>query len=296
MAGWQILNISQEAQLFLEHKQCVVHLKKTAEKVSLPISHLSAVILESPFITLSAALLREMAVQNVALFVCDESHLPCGVLLPYMRYFAYSKVAHLQKGWSEPFKGRVWQRIVQAKILNQAYVLRKQGHIPEGEKLIFLARGVTAADVSNIEGQAAALYWKTLFGANFTRDESSFVNSALNYGYAVLRGVVARELVGAGFIPCFGLHHQSYLNAFNLADDLLEPFRPVVDMTVLNLPSSDNTVLLPQHKSSLLEILTKEYIFHKQRHSLLIIAGLVAGSLQQATLEKDYRKIKLFTL
>ena len=84
MAGWQILNISQEAQLFLEHKQCVVHLKKTAEKVSLPISNLSAVILESPFITLSAALLREMAVQNVALFVCDESHLPCGVLLPYM--------------------------------------------------------------------------------------------------------------------------------------------------------------------------------------------------------------------
>ena len=260
------------------------------------ICNLSVLIVESPSIVLSSALLRELTKQNVAIFVCDESHIPCGALLPYMQYFAYSKVAHLQKNWSEPFKGRIWQRIVQAKIINQAYVLKNQGYLLEWEKLTFLASSVSPSDATNIEGQAAALYWKTLFGEGFTRDASSFINSALNYGYAILRGIVARELVGSGFIPCFGLHHQSTLNAFNLADDILEPFRPLVDLTVLSLAPQKDTLLLPKHKSQILGILTKEYIYNKQRHSLFFIAGAVSGSLLQATLDKDYRKIKLFTL
>ncbi len=293
--GWQILNISQEARLFLENKQCALCLNN-AEKVTFPISHLSAVILESPAIVLSSALLREFAKQNVALFVCDESHIPCGVLLPYMQYFAYSKIAHLQKEWSAPFKGRVWQRIVRAKILNQSYVLRQQGYTSEWEKMTVLAGAVSAADASNIEGQAAAFYWKTLFGEQFTRDTTSFVNSALNYGYAIVRGIVARELVGAGFLPCFGLHHQSTLNAFNLADDMLEPFRAVVDLQVLSLPAEDDEQLSPRHKAKILELLTQEYLFEQQKHSLPVIAKLMVAGLTQATMNKDYRQIKLFTL
>lgn len=294
--GWQILHISQPARLTLEHKQCALFFPEQSEKVVIPINNLTAVILESTAVTLTSALLQAFAQNQIAVFVCNEVHLPNGVLLPYMPYFAYSKTAYQQVKWSIPFKNRLWQRIVQAKINNQAYVLRQQRCVEEAEKLQTIARVVSSGDKVNREGQAAALYWRTLFGTSFSRDQETFTNAALNYGYAILRGIVARCLVGSGLMPCFGLHHSNQLNAFNLADDLMEPLRPLVDMQVLQMNRQETQRLTPENKIDLLTLLVNEYAFDKQKSSLLAICEHISGSLVKATEQKDHRLFKLFVL
>lgn len=294
--GWQILHISQPAQLTLEHKQCSLFLVEKHEKVILPFDNLSAVIIESHAVTITSALLQAFSANQIAVFVCNETHLPNGILLPFMPYFAYSKVAHLQAAWTEPFKKQIWKRIVQAKIANQAYVLKRQFRDKEAKKMTSMAAYVQTGDIGNLEGQAAAFYWRTLFGNSFSREQKIFANAALNYGYAILRGMVARCLTGTGFVPCFGVHHCNQLNAFNLADDLLEPFRPLVDLQVLSLNKPENDTLSPHDKASILELLVKEYLFEQEQRSLLNICEIVTSSLMQATEQKDYRKLKLFLL
>lgn len=292
--GWQILTISQPARLTLKHKQCVLFLTEKQEEVVVSLDNLSAVILESPAVTLTSALLQEFSTQQIVIFTCNASHLPNGILLPYMPYFAFSKMAHKQITWSEPFKKRLWQKIIKAKILNQAHVLRQQYKTETAEKLTFMANDIQTGDEKNVEGKAAALYWRTLFGQSFSRGHETFINSALNYGYAILRGVVARTLAGNGFIHCFGVHHCNQLNAFNLADDLMEPLRPLVDAQVLQMELRQKAELLPEQKRQLLALLVSEFSFDGQKRSLLNICEQISNSLALSTEQKDFRLLKLF--
>jgi CRISPR-associated protein Cas1 len=171
----------------------------------------------------------------VVVYTCDEKHIPNGLLMPFHQHSRQLQVAQIQVEASLPLKKRLWQQLVQNKILNQAVCLERcdseDNHLLEA-----LAREVQSGDKGNKEAQAAKLYWPRLFGTRFRRfSQTHWTSSALNYGYAILRGAMARAVVANGLLPCFGLNHQSQLNAFNLVDDLIEPFRPLVDETVYQL-------------------------------------------------------------
>lgn len=294
--GWQILHLSQQAHLSLKHGQCAVDFA-AGDSISLPLDNLSIVVLESLHITLSAALLQKMAANGIVVFVCNETHTPNGVLLPFMQHFCTTKMAFQQIQWSAPFRSRIWQQIIKSKIKGQSAVLRQVGFTEAAEKLKLLAEYVLSGDSSNREGQAAALYWRTLYGTTFTRDDTTPLNAALNYGYAILRGIIARDIAATGFIPCFGLHHNNQLNAFNLADDLIEPFRPLADILVYQLHQDQRLAdgLTPDIKAELLNILTQDVAYNQQQKNLLAVTLDVCRSLASAVENKDPKQFLPFT-
>jgi CRISPR-associated protein Cas1 len=197
----------------------------------------------------------------------------------------------MQALWSEPFKKRCWQKIIHAKVTNQAEVITGRSH----DTVDFLHRlrtHIASGDSGNIEAQAARAYWSALF-ENFARatNENDIRNSALNYGYAIVRGMIARALVGVGFLPAFGLHHCSELNAFNLADDMIEPFRPFVDAVVRELMDEDGDelpfVLDMRYKTRLFDLITMPCRFGDIETTLPYASELAAQSLLRASRAKD---------
>jgi CRISP-associated protein Cas1 len=210
---WRVVQISKPAQLCLQHKQLVV--KQDGQQAALPLEDVAVIVLETPQAILSSALLAAAQDAGVAIITCDTRHMPNGVLLPFHTHSRLAEVAALQIAAGQPCRKRLWQRIVQQKILNQAACLQRHER-PQVNLLQAMARRVSSGDIGNIEAQAARIYWQALFGDAFRRHHADHVNAALNYGYAVLRGVVARSLVAAGLLPCFGVHHSNNLNAFRV--------------------------------------------------------------------------------
>jgi len=225
--AWRGLHLSQPSRLSFAAGQVVV--AQDDGEVRLALEDVAWIVLDSPRSTLTVALLSARMDHGVAVVVTDETHTPSGVALPFGRHHRQADVARVQAGAGKPLKKRLWQALVQAKIENQAAALDA---VSRGGGLILreMAARVGSGDPSNKEAQAARYYWGQ-FWAEFKRsDEGDRRNKLLNYGYAVVRSGVARALVASGLIPAFGLQHASVSNAFNLADDLVEPFRPFVDV------------------------------------------------------------------
>ncbi len=250
--GWRSLIISQPARLAVKNRQLL--LEQDSGEVTLPLEDLSVIVLETQHATLTAALLAELAAHDVTLLTCDACHQPNGVLLPYLPHSRALRVMQKQLALTLPQKKRAWQGIVRQKLLNQATCLDL--HRPgEGDFLRVLARRVNSGDSENREATGANYHFATLFGREFTREQDRWINRALNYGYAIQRAAIARSLVCHGFLPAFGLHHKSQLNAFNLADDLIEPLRPLVDGWAVNRIPPDRDDLLPADKAALVQLL-----------------------------------------
>lgn len=216
----------------LNLKQGQLWLENDEGEFTLPLEDITALILESPQISLSSTLLAECQDKGVAILTCDKTHMPNGVLLPFQPHSRQSRVARVQQSWTEPLKKRLWQRIIQTKIINQAACLDRTVGGTESDRLKALATRIGSGDPDNVEAQAAREYWPRLFGKDFRRHGNDTINAALNYGYAVLRAFVARSQVAYGLIPAFGIHHDNELNAFNLSDDIIEVLRPFVDHMV----------------------------------------------------------------
>lgn len=235
---------------------------------SFPVEDLLSVLIESRQCTLTTAALAALAAEGVTVFVCDEKHIPCAITLPFARHSRQLEITRCQLRWTQPARNRWWQQIVQAKIRNQAECLAICGHCEPSSLLCKQAAGVRSGDRENREATAAALYFPALFGSCFTRGcENDARNAALNYGYAILRGCMARCLAVYGFIPWLGLHHDNTLNAWNLADDMMEPYRPVVDLFVAEQVAQDAP--LDTHlKSCLFNLLNMEIRSGSQRHSV----------------------------
>jgi CRISPR-associated protein Cas1 len=239
--AWKGVHITQPGRLSLADGQLVV--AQGDGNVRLPLEDIGWVIIDDPGVTLTTSLLAGLATHGIALATSDARHMPSMLALPFHGHHRQAGVARDQLAWTLPFRKRCWQAIVQAKIINQAAVL-DGAEKPHADTLLAMARQVGSGDPDNVEARAARQYWQALF-PGFTRgNEADLRNKALNYGYAVLRAVISRALVGAGFLPCLGLWHDSATNAFNLADDLIEPFRPVCDQMVETLcrdrdPASD---------------------------------------------------------
>ena len=228
------LYFGNPAYLCLRDNQLVVK-KKDGEPKTVPVEDVGFIILDSPQVTISCALLSFLTKNNCAVISCDSKHLPSGLFLPLAGNSLQSERFRHQIEASLPLKKQLWQQTVQQKILNQASVLQLRRKCPV--KILFSCAGnVRSGDADNREAVAAAYYWKQLFPLleSFTRDRFGVPpNNIFNYGYAILRGVVARSLVASGLLPTFGIHHSNRYNAYCLADDIMEPYRPIVDKLII---------------------------------------------------------------
>lgn len=249
------LHFSNPAHLSMRNRQLIIELKETQQApISIPIEDIGLILLEHPHITVTMAALQGLAEEKAAVITCNSKYMPSAMFLPFESNTEQTERFRNQIAISEPLKKQLWKQTVQSKIENQARVL-EQLSLPS-ERLFYLIDKVKSGDTTNCEGQAAAYYWKTIFGADFFRDQSlSSPNAQLNYGYAILRSVVARALTSTGLHPSLGIFHRNKYNAFCLADDIMEPYRPLVDKLVLTLiKEQPSEVLTKDQKIELLKI------------------------------------------
>lgn len=251
--GWRSVIVSKPARLSVKNRQLLLE-QEEGVTTTLPLEDLNVVVLDTPQVILTGALLSEFAAHDVALLTCDETHHPNGVLLPYLPHSRALLTMQKQLGLSLPQKKRAWQGIVRQKLRNQGVCLDKVKP-GSGRFLMEQAARVRSGDPENREGSGARHYFTEMFGIGFTRDQDRWINAALNYGYAIQRAAIARTLVMHGFLPAFGLHHKSQLNAFNLADDLIEPLRPMVDAWVRGKATMDADELRKEDKAALVQLL-----------------------------------------
>ncbi len=207
------------------------------------LSEIDAVIFDTMAFTITGVLLVELVKRKIAVVFCDESHLPNSYLYPFSAHHAASRNIFIQSQWKQSAKDHLWALIVRHKITKQAELLAKVGFQEKSDQLLSYVKQVTDNDTKNREGFAAKVYFRTLFGPKFSRDVGSPVNTMLNYGYSILLSMITREIAASGFISQIGIHHCNDSNPFNLACDLMEPFRPIVDEIVYSHQKESTLVL-----------------------------------------------------
>ena len=289
--GWRSLLISQAVRLSVKNNQLLLE-RSQEEPVLLPIEDISVLVLETPQALVTSALLSKLCASDIACITCDESHLPNGVLLPFMQHSRTLKVMEAQLAMTQPQKKRAWQAIVQQKLVNQAACLtqcRKEGE----NKLTALSKQVKSGDPDNREAVGARMYFLRLYGNEFTRSKDTVINAALNYGYAIFRAAMARSLAYHGFLPAFGLQHSNQLNSFNLADDLLEAFRPIVDRFVFYMDATEKTELTTAMKAELVRLLHSDVGTPGGIMSVLSAIDQTVASLGRFAQSGDTRDLEL---
>ena len=289
---WRSLLISKPARLSLRQKHLLI---EQEDSIPVPLEDIAVIVIEAREVVLTAPLLSALAQNGITLLSCDEQFLPCGQWLPFAQYHRSLKILKLQMNMTVPQKKQLWQQIVKQKIRNQAWLLDYSGHDIAAQRLNALADGVKSGDKDFHESQAAALYFPLLFGDDFTRGQENGINGSLNYGYSIIRSAIARALVQYGFLPALGVQHCSELNAFNLADDLIEPYRVLVDLWIYEqvvqrrLPESLDTVW----KSRLLGLLHHQILLDGKTYSVLAAIDRTVQSLQVACSQRDAALLKL---
>lgn len=254
---WRSVVISQPAKLKRDHFSLVVEQSQSAR---VPFEDIAVIVLNHREITLTHPVLSACGEYGIGLFSTGDNHQPNGVFVPFLSHSRATRMLRLQLDIDRPTTKRAWAEIVKMKIANQATCLRLAGKL-DADRLDSYVRRVRSGDTENVEAQASAFCFPLLFGSGFNRAQEGWINAALDYGYAVLRGAIARGLVSHGLLPSIGLFHHSEQNAFNLADDLIEPFRPLVDLHVfMHRPSvADETAeLAPADKVALVALLNAD--------------------------------------
>lgn len=267
--------------------------EKNDSKRTVPIEDIGIVLLDNHQITITHGCIAALLDNNAAIITCDRNHHPTGMMLPLDGNDTQSEKFRHQIDASQPLKKQLWQQTVQAKILNQAAVLFERG-IP-CDNMVYWARSVRSGDPDNYEGRAAAYYWKNVFPDKlkfFRGRDGDPPNNLLNYGYAILRAIVARGLVSSGLLPTLGIHHRNKYNAYCLADDIMEPYRPYVDKIVLGIiDRGENFLELSQNiKSQLLNIAVADVQFERGVSPLMVGLQLTTASLARCY-EGTVRKI-----
>lgn len=249
---------------------------------TVPIEDIGVIILDHKQITVTQALLAELLENNCAVITCDSHQLPVGLMLPLAGNTIQNERFRNQINASLPLKKQLWQQIIEAKIRNQAAMLRYTTGAVHNNMLKW-SDSVRSGDTENMEARAAVYYWKTLFPDNpyFVRDrEGGGANALLNYGYAILRAIVARALVASGLMPTLGIHHHNRYNAYCLADDIMEPYRPYVDKIVTDtLSEKPDAEINMASKIKLLNIPVSEVIIGGKRSPLMVAVSHTVSSL-----------------
>lgn len=269
--GWRSVVINQPAKLKREHFALVIE-QASGNKASVPFEDIAVIVLHNREVTLTHPVLAACGEYGIGLFSTGDNHQPNGVFLPFLPHSRGVKMLRLQRALDKPSGKRAWAEIVRQKISNQAACVRLASRDDAAhERLESYARRVRSGDPDNLEAQASALYFPALFGRPFSRSSEVWVNAALDYGYAVMRGAIARALVAHGLHPSEGLFHASEQNAFNLADDIIEPFRPIVDLHVAKVGSAalSTAELSPANKADLVALLNVDVGMRRGKMSTL---------------------------
>lgn len=266
--------------------------KRTSE-VTKPIEDIGVVVLDHRQITITSGALEALLENNCAIITCDSKSMPIGLMLPLYGNTTQNERFRQQLDASLPLMKQLWQQTIKAKIENQAVVLKEYSDV-ETKCMNVWAADVKSGDSNNLEARAAAYYWKNLFQIEgFTRDRDGIPpNNLLNYGYAILRAVVARGLVVSGLLPTLGIHHHNRYNAYCLADDVMEPYRPYVDRLVCGMIKQgvDYTELTKELKAQLLTIPVLETHIAGKRSPLMVAVGQTTASLYKC-FSGELRKI-----
>lgn len=258
--SWRVIVISSRAKLDLKLNYMVIRGEET-HKVFL--NEISLLLIENTAVSMTAALLAELVKRKIKVIFCDERRNPISELMPYYGSHDSSAKIKAQIHWSSPAKEQIWTEIVKEKIRQQMLLLRSLER-PEAETLKKYLKEVELNDSTNREGLAAKIYFAALFGAGFSRSEDNRINAALNYGYSILLSAFNREIAANGFLTQLGLFHDNIFNPFNLASDLMEPFRPLVDRIVLSM---DLEEFSHEEKMILVNVLNQEVLIdHKKQY------------------------------
>jgi CRISPR-associated protein Cas1 len=274
------LFLSNPFHLSLKNRQLIITEKSGMPLKTAPIEDIGFVVLEHPQISVTMKLMEQLNENNVAVVFCDSKHMPSSMLLPLDAHHIQNELFRAQINASEPLKKNLWKQTIEAKIRNQARLLEKQGK--KGLQLNNLAKTVKSGDGDNREGFAARLYWNALFGKEFIRDRyGAPPNMYLNYGYILLRSAVARALAGSGLLATLGIHHRNRYNAFCLADDIMEPYRPYVDEIVIELEQKwpGQMMLEKEQKAELLQLMAADVKIGENRRPLMVALSQTTASL-----------------
>lgn len=258
---------------------------KIRNTITKPIEDIGVVVLDNKQITITSGLLEALLENNSAVIACDSKGMPTGLMLPLYGNTTQNERFRAQIDASLPLKKQLWQQTIQQKIANQATVLRETVNAETGCMHTWV-KEVRSGDPDNHEGRAAAYYWKSLFGhiTGFNRERTGVSpNNLLNYGYAILRAVIARALVSSGLLPTLGIHHHNRYNAYCLADDIMEPYRPYIDRLVFDIVKrhGENTELTREIKAELLTIPTLDVTIQGKRSPLMVAATQSTASLHK---------------
>ncbi len=279
--------ISNPASLGLKNNSLVIENENHYE---IPIEDISILVIEGISVKLTNKLISKLTENSVATIICDDKHLPSSIILPLNVHHRSYKVLKQQLNQSLPFSKRIWQVIIKQKLYNQGKCLEILGL--DGYNFLYnLSEAVESGDKGNREAIGAKHYFKCLFGEGFTRDDANGINSALNYGYTIMRGAVARTLVMYGFNATLGVNHCNELNSFNLADDFMEPFRPIVDLWVYQNVSEDS-ILTKEDRIQLVDLVNYQCVIGEQNQSVLNAMDKMIASYTTACSKKDFRLLK----
>lgn len=286
----RIIEISDSAPVLRVHNQQLILREPDAETgISTPLSEAAGIVISNPAVMMSQGFVAELAELGGILVICNRAHMPVAMMLPLNQHCTQSERILAQAQLTQPRKKQLWAQIVRAKIRAQGRLL--QALHQAGEGFEFMARRVQSGDVGNLEAQAARRYWPILFqDSGFRRDRAGGdQNRLLNYGYAILRATVVRALCGVGLHPSLGLQHHHRENSFCLADDLMEPYRPLVDAVVWQWLQSHaaDAELDSASKAMLIASFLARYTWQGEERSFFDWLALLASSLAQCIMGKS---------
>ena len=285
---WRIVIVSSVAKLDLKLNTLVI---RGEEVMRVHLSEIAVLVLENTAISITAALMCELNKRGIKVIFCDEKRNPYGELIPYYGSHDATEKLRCQIAWDKENAGMVWAEIVREKIMKQAQLLEESGRTDSAVHLVSFANEVQKNDVSNREGHAAKVYFNSLFGKGFSRDDNTPTNACLNYGYTILLSAFNREISIAGYYTQLGIFHDNTFNPFNLGSDLMEPFRPLVDKLVLEM---DPVELTPESKKGLVDVLNQEVTIDGKRNYLLNAIRIYCRSVFDAVNERDIRLLRFY--
>jgi CRISPR-associated protein Cas1 len=292
--AWRTIVIENPASLSIKNRQLII---KNDNETSLPIEDIDTLIIDSYGVKITTNALVELSSNSTSVIFCDNKHLPNSVLVPYEQHSRQAKIAKTQINTTEPLKKRLWQKIIQQKITSQSDVLKKLNL--DFADLLNLIPDVKSGDTTNRESIAARIYFDKLL-KDATRRKPLWHNSALNYGYAIVRGCIARHIASRGLISSCGIFHRSELNSFNLADDLIETLRPIVDYFILTKiaplrigSDPSDSSLTKEERNQILDILNYNVTIGIKRYSIKHAIDIEVESFVKSISNQDIKCLLL---
>ncbi len=282
-----VIDIGKQAYIYTKHKQLFISRDKKVMD-SIPIEDIGVILLHHPAISFSQSAIITCQKHNVVVVFCDERHLPYSVILPLVEgHSLHQKVLQKQIEVRVTVKKRLWQQIIKQKICEQSKTLLLLNKY--SGNLMLLHNKVKSGDSENHEAQAAQKYWRLLFGESFRRNrDGGGINTLLNYGYAIIRAMLARAIVGTGLHPALGIHHHNQYNGLCLADDLMEPFRPWVDQLVCQISQNitEEVMLDKDSRKQILQLISDTVVLNNKKMPMLVASHYFAANLKRCIIDK----------